>query len=310
MNELIITAPTNNVYQNVLDQVGNTPMVKLNQEFSNEVTCYVKLEGANPTGSVKDRPALALIQGEIKKGNLVKGKRILDASSGSFACAISYFGRILGFPVTVVTGSKLTEDKKHFIKYFGAELISHGNFTVDGNRYCREVLLEKDPDRYCFLDQLHNWNNPKAHYQSTAPEILRDMEDVSAIVFSLGSGGTLNGIVKYFQENKPEVKIIGVCAASKTKIPGTGSFVDGDYITPFIQEVFDKDALDYIAEVQIEKAIDGVQILRNNGFFVGIQTGGVYAGMEEAVKALGVKGKVVMISGDAGWKNMDKLMAI
>jgi cysteine synthase len=297
-------------YNNMLQKVGNTSLVKLRSIHNIDVECYIKLEGENPTGSVKDRTALALIQNKIRSGELTREKTILDSSSGSFACAISYFGKILGFPVKVVTSSKLTEDKKNFISYFGAELISYGNLTIEGNTYCREVILPQAPQQYCFLDQLHNWANPRAHYESTAPEIWRDLEDVDAVAFSLGSGGTLNGITRFIKDHGLQTKIIAVTSAANTKIPGTGSFVDGDYVTPFIGELFDKGYLDYVAEIDLEQAKDGVRILRNSGFFVGIQTGAVYQGMCEAITDLKITGKVLMISGDAGWKNMDKLLAM
>lgn len=295
------------IYSNNLDRIGNTPMVRISYEDLKNVDLYMKLEGENPTGSIKDRTALGIIKKEISEGRLSKGKTILDASSGSYACALSYIGKILDFPVKVVSGSKLTQDKRNFINYFGAELISYGDYTIEGNHYCRE-LYHKNPDKYCFLDQLHNWQNPNVHFGTTGPEILKVMPDVEAIIFSLGSGGTLSGVAKYFKENKPNIKLIAITAASGTKIPGTGSFIDGDYVTPFIQDLYDLNYLDYIAEIDINSAIDGVKFIQNQGFYVGIQTGAVFQGMLQGVLNLGISGKVVMISGDAGWKNSDKLL--
>lgn len=309
MNTLISTG-LNPVYQSVMKMVGDTPVVHLPNGIAPHVECFIKLEGANPTGSVKDRTALALIKSKIDSGELTRNKTIIDASSGSFACAVSYFGHILGYSVKVVTGSKLTDDKRQFIRYYGADLISHGDFTVQGNTYCREVIMANKPEAYCFLDQLHNWENPKAHYDTTAPEIWRDLEEVDAVVFSLGSGGTLSGITNYIRDHNLKTKIIAVTSAAGTKIPGTGAFVDGDYVTPFIGELFDNDYLDYIAQININEAMQAVKLLRKSGFFVGIQTGAVYQGMLEAIQQLDITGRVLMISGDAGWKNMDKLVDI
>ena len=189
------------IYEDFFDMVGNTPIVRFNSCLGKGITSYMKLEGSNPSGSVKDRAALALIRDKIDKGELAAGKTILDASSGSFACSIAMFGHVLGFPVKVVTGSKITEDKIAFVNYFGASRISHGNFTIDGNRLCSTEIIEQEPGRYCFLDQLHNWANPDIHYETTGPEILRDLPDVSAVAFSLGSGGTLNGVGRFLRDS-------------------------------------------------------------------------------------------------------------
>lgn len=302
-----LTKTTEKFFYSNLDRLGNTPIVKIEYESYKDGELFMKLEGENPTGSIKDRPALSIIRHEISVGRLHKGKTIIDASSGSYGCAISYFGKILGYPVKVISGSKLTEDKKNFIEYFGAELILKGNYTIEGNIYCKE-LYEKEPDKYCFLDQLHNWKNPESHFNTTGPEILSSIPDLEAVVFSLGSGGTLNGIAKYIKSIKPNIKFIGVTAASGTKIPGTGSFVDGDYITPFIKEIHDLRLMDYTAEIDMNSALEGVKYLRNQGFFVGVQTGAVFEGMMRGISKLKISGKVLMISGDAGWKNMDKLI--
>ena len=296
------------IFHSNLDRVGNTPFVKIDDD-SKEINLFMKLEGENPTGSIKDRAALNIIKKQISLGNLTKEKTILDASSGSYACSLSYFGKILSYKVKVVSGSKLTDDKLNFIKYFGADLTLHGDFTIEGNHYCRQIA-DENPEQYCFLDQLHNWDNPAAHYETTGPEIHRAFPELGAIVFSLGSGGTLNGVGKYLKENRKDIKIIGVAAKSGVKIPGTGAFADGDYVTPFIEEIFDEKIMDHMVEVDLESAMEGTKKLQTQGFYVGIQTGAVYSGMMEAIDNLGIKGNIVMISGDAGWKNLDKLLAI
>ena len=127
------------IYQNYLDMVGNTPIVRFESSKKDNIDFFIKLEGYNPTGSVKDRAAKALILEKIEKGELVSGKTILDASSGSFATSIALLGKILDFPVTVTTGGKMTKDKIAFLEYFGAHIIPHGNFTIEGNEYCRNV---------------------------------------------------------------------------------------------------------------------------------------------------------------------------
>jgi [CysO sulfur-carrier protein]-thiocarboxylate-dependent cysteine synthase len=306
MNKEIEKGIVQKSFNSVLDMVGNTPVVKLPLNGVMNVECYVKLEGCNPTASLKDRVAKAIFLDKINKGELKPGMRILDASSGSYACALSLFGKILGYPVTVTTGSKVTEDKAWFIKYFGAELIPHGKLTIEGNQYCKE-LHENNPGKYCFFDQLHNQKNFDAHYETTGPEILRDIPDIAAVVCSVGSGGTISGTAQFLKDNNPDIKVIAVTAASGTKIPGVGAFVDGDYETPFIKHIYNEKLIDHTSLVSIKDAQEQLLYLRDNGFFVGIQTGGILAGMLDGIKKLDITGKVVIVSGDAGWKGQKSL---
>ena len=249
-------------FVNIEKLIGNTPTMELNLGLNNNVKTYLKLEGYNPTGSIKDRAALFILKDKIKKKELINGKTILDASSGSFACAITYFGNILGFPVITVTGSKMTEDKLNFVNYFGGKNIKiDANFTIECNRYCSEVLLKKNPEKYCFLDQLHNWQNPLAHYETTAPEILKRFPNIAAVVFSIGSGGTICGISRYFKKYSSKTKIIAVTAAKGTKIPGTAGFLDGEYETPFIKEFNQENRIDYTAVISLETDIINLALL-------------------------------------------------
>jgi cysteine synthase len=223
-------------------------------------------------------------------------------------CAMAYFGRLLGFPVRVVASSKLTDDKHGFMRYFGATVEKVGDFTIEGNRLCRD-LAAAEPDRYCFLDQLHSWANPRAHYETTGPEILADFPAIAMLVGSLGSGGSLLGTAQFLKEKKPDVTVVAVEAARGTRLPGTGSFDEGDYVTPFIalgRERF----FDHAARVELPQAVARTLALRDRGLFVGLQTGGVYEAAVTTARERGITGDVVMLSGDSGWKNMEKLRAL
>lgn len=297
-------------HENFFDLVGNTPTVRYNSKELGDARIYIKIEGQNPTGSVKDRACVYNINGALQDGKLSPGRTIIDASSGNMACSLAYFGAVLGYKVEVVCSTKLTEDKAAFIRYFGAKLHVVGDFTIEGNRYCREVLMSEHPEKYAFLDQLHNWNNPQAHFETTGPEIVREFSNVAAVVGSLGSGGTMNGIARYIKQNVPAAKIVTVESESGTKIPGTGTFVDGDYITPFIQQLQDKSLVDKKSLINLDAAVKRILSLREQGFFCGLQTGAV---VEAAVRYSienKIAGDVVVVSGDAGWKNMDKLGAL
>lgn len=289
--------------------IGNTPLVELKTDEITNARILVKLESLNPTGSIKDRAAVNNIRTAEANGDLDKSKTILDASSGNMACALAYYGRVLGYNVKLICNTKLTDDKRQFIEYFGAELDVYGQITYEGNQQCR-ALVDQHPEKYCFLDQLHNWANPRASYETLGPEIFRDVPDVKAVVGSMGSGGSMCGVGGYFKDNHPEVKIFTAQAASGTKIPGTGAFIDGDYKTPFIDKMYDERILDDSLMVHLEEAQERTKQMRDEGIFVGIQGGAVLHTTISMIDKYGIEGDVVMVIGDSGWKNMEKLKAL
>jgi len=293
----------------VFDLVGNTPHLLVPGSWLPGVSFHVKLEGCNPTGSVKDRAGARLIREAIAEGRLRPGMTILDASSGNMGCAMAYFGRILGYSTQVIASSKLTEDKHAFMRWFGAEVEKVGDFTIEGNRICRE-RAEREPERYCFLDQLHSWANPRAHFEGTGPEILHDFPGVAMVVASLGSGGTLCGTAMYLKEKHPGTVVVAVQAAPGTRLPGTGSFDEGDYVTPFIRKGYDEGLFDHRVKVELGAAVARTRELRDRGVFAGLQTGGVLDAALTAARELEIRGDVVLLSGDSGWKNMEKLSAL
>jgi cysteine synthase len=295
-------------YTDIMSMVGQTPHLRVRSAVTPAARIHVKLEEYNPTGSVKDRACLNMIRTLEREGQLRPPVTLLDASSGNMACAIAFFAKLYGFPATVIVNSKITADKKNFLQYFGAEVIQIGDFTIEGNRYCREVLLQRETGKYLFLDQLHNWSNPQAYYESIGPEILADFSDVAMVVGSLGSGGTMNGTGRFLKEKKPGIKIVAVEAARGTRLPGTGSFDEGDYVTPFIQSARDEGLFDHVVKVTEQDAVRRTAQLREQGVFCGLQTGGVLHAAITAINKFKSEGDVVIVSGDTGWKNMEKLL--
>ncbi|HEV3459257.1 MAG TPA: pyridoxal-phosphate dependent enzyme [Thermoanaerobaculia bacterium] len=296
-------------FADVHEMVGNTPHLRVRCAEHAAAEFFFKLESHNPTGSIKDRTCVRLIADRLRAGDLRPGMTLLDASSGNMGCAIAYFGRLAGYPATVVSSSKLTADKLGFMQYFGGAVEQVGDFTIEGNHRCREMAAA-DPGRYCFLDQLHSWGNPQAHYQTTGPEILAAFPDLALLVGSLGSGGSLLGTARFLKERKPGLQVVAVEAAPGTRLPGTGAFDDGDYVTPFIREGYERGTFDHRRKIEYEQAAARTLELRDQGLFAGLQTGGVYQAAVAAARELGVRGEVVILSGDTGWKNMQKLMAI
>jgi cysteine synthase len=295
------------IYSDVFQMIGHTPCVRVRSSATNGALIYLKMEGANPTGSIKDRACAFILKTALDDGSLRSGMRLLDASSGNFACALAFYGRILGYPASVAVSSKLTAAKRDFLTYLDAEIFSVGDFTIQGNEFCRR-LTSNHPGRYFFLDQLHNWGNPRAHMETTGPEILEQVPELAVVVGSLGSGGTMAGIAAFLKKTAPHVQIVVVECASGNRMPGTGTFVDGDYVTPFIRDAHERKHFDHTIRVTESDAAAMTRSLMDDGLFCGLQTGGVIHAAMECVRD--TSRPVVVLSGDTGWKNLDKLLTV
>lgn len=295
------------VHNDIFNMVGRTPSMRVHVDHDPDRQFFMKLEGANPSGSIKDRACAFMLKCGLETGALTPGKTVLDASSGNFACALALFSKCLGYPCEVTVSSKLTSAKRDFLEYMGARINYVGDFTIQGNEFCRK-LNEDNPGRYFFTDQLHSRQNPQAHYQTTGPEIIADFPDVAMVVGSLGSGGTMAGIAEYMKCAAPHVKIVVVESAAGNKIPGTGTFVDGDYVTPFIRRARELNHFDDKVMISESEAARAVRMLVGQGIFGGLQTGGIFHAALDRARAWGITGPIVMLSGDTGWKNLDRLL--
>jgi cysteine synthase len=293
-------------FEKLAQRVGNTPLVELPISSPSPGRWLVKLEGSNPTGSVKDRACVAMLREMVRDPAWNASKVLLDASSGNMGCSIAYFGHAMGMDARIISSNKLTVEKRAFIEYFGGTIEISGEFTIEGNKHCNDLALAY-PGKWYFLDQLHNPANPMAHAVWTGPEILSQAPDVAAVVGSIGSGGTLLGIGRYLKQVRSQVKIIAIEAAPGTRLPGTAALADGDYRTPFINEGFTRGIFDLSIQVSEAEAVAIARELTPTGVFGGLQTCAVIAGARRAVGTCQLSGDVVMISGDTGWKNMAAL---
>jgi [CysO sulfur-carrier protein]-thiocarboxylate-dependent cysteine synthase len=294
-------------FEALASMVGNTPLLNVPSPAASDAQLLVKLEGYNPTGSVKDRACVAMLKAMKQDPGWDWSKTLIDASSGNMGCSIAYFGKALGVNVRIVSSRKLTAEKRQFMNYFGAAVETVGDFTIEGNRYCEDIAAS-DPAKWHFLDQLHNSENPAAHVRGTGPEILSKVPEVTAVIGSIGSGGTLLGIGRYLKQVNDKIKIFAVEAASGTRLPGTAALVDGDYRTPFIEEGFKRNIFDLSIQVSEAEALDMARLLTSTGVFGGLQTYAVIAAAWRLIESYKLRGDVVAISGDTGWKNMDSLM--
>ena len=286
------------IFETCTDLVGKTPIVKLNSKNSDK---FIKLEGLNPTGAIKDRLAFGLIKNKIEQGLLTKGMTLIGASGGSFGCSLSYFGKLLGFNTKIVVNDKMKDDKREFIKYFGGELIDYPGSTIDGNEHCKELAAEAED--LLFFDQFHDWENVNVHYSTTGLEIIDDLPNIGTLIFSVGTGGSLYGISKRLAEFNSDIKIVAVTGSSGTKISGLYTFDDGDYVTPFYKEFLSSGLISKVEKVSEVEAISGLFELRDKGFYTGICSGAVYAALKR--QECSSDSPILMISGDSGWKNSD-----
>jgi cysteine synthase B len=201
--------------ESVLDFIGDTALLQIRrvaEGIPTGVRIFAKLEGFNPGGSVKDRPALRMVQEGIRVGKLRPGKTILDSTSGNTGIALAMIGRVLGYPVELVVPANVSMERKRIIQAYGAKVtFSDPMEGSDGAiRECRKIL-EKNPNKYFKPDQYFNPMNPQAHYESTGPEIYRQTHgEITHFIAGIGTGGTVMGAGRYFKEVNPNIKVIAV----------------------------------------------------------------------------------------------------
>ncbi|HVO94649.1 MAG TPA: cysteine synthase [Terriglobales bacterium] len=199
----------------VLDLIGDTPLLEIRrvcEGLPSSVRIYAKLEGFNPGGSVKDRPAWKMVQDGLKSGKLRHGKTILDSTSGNTGIALAMIGSVLGFPVELVLPANVSVERKQIIEAYGAKVTYSDPLEgSDGAiRLCRKIL-EESPEKYFKPDQYFNPMNPEAHYQNTGPEIYRQTEgQITHFLAGIGTGGTIMGVGRYLKEVNPRIQVIAV----------------------------------------------------------------------------------------------------
>jgi S-sulfo-L-cysteine synthase (O-acetyl-L-serine-dependent) len=285
----------------VLDLVGNTPMVRIRtlaRDLPPDVRIYAKLEGFNPGGSVKDRPALNMIRDGIAKGLLRPGKTILDSTSGNTGIALAMIGAALGYPVELVMPENVSVERKKIIWAYGAKIIfSSGLEGSDGAiRLCRDVL-KSDPEKYFKPDQYFNEANPQAHYLTTGPEIWRQTDGaVTHFVTGLGTGGTIMGTGRALKERNPAIQVIGV--EPDDSFHGLEGLKH--MASSIVPGIYHEDELDEKLPIGTEEAYEMVHKLgTEEGIVVGQSSGANLLGALQVAGRL-TKGTVVTIFCDFG----------
>ena len=285
------------VYGNVLDLIGNTPLLDISALSPNpRVRVLAKLEGQNPGGSVKDRIALSMIEMAEKDGTLSPGQTIIEPTSGNTGIGLAMVARIKGYPMKAVLPTNVSPERKQLLQVWGAEIIeSPGAEGSNGAVRMAQRLSAEHPE-WAFLYQYANPANPLAHYEGTAPEIWRDCPEITHFVAGLGTSGTLMGCGRFLKERNPSVQIWAVEPPSGEMVDGLRNLDDG-YIPP----VFEPDLLDRKKVVGPQESILGTRRLIEIGVFSGISSGAALMGALKCAADI-EEGVVVTLFPDAGWK--------
>ena len=294
------------LYESSIDLIGNTPMFKLNNMKEEDMAdVYIKLEKFNPGGSIKDRAALGMIEEAEKMGKIKQGDIIVEPTSGNTGIGLAMVGRLKGYKVIIVMPDSMSIERRNMIKAYGAELVlTEGNKGMTGAIEKAEELA-RDKKGYFIPPQFSNRANSKKHYETTAVEILKDVEDLDVFVASVGTGGTIAGIGRRLKEFNKNIKVVAVephnspvisgGKAAPHKIQGIGA--------GFIPEVYEKDVVDEVVTITDEESYEYARRFgTEEGILVGISSGANIAAAIKIAKELGKGKKVVTVAPDGGEK--------
>jgi cysteine synthase B len=293
----LLNRPCGGRFADIVESIGNTPLVELPRLSPKPgVRIYAKLEGHNPTGSVKDRVAKAMIESAEEKGLIGPGQTILEPTSGNTGISLAMICRRKGYPLKVVMPDNVTEERTELLRMYGAEIVySEG---AKGSNGAVEVALEMAADPAYYMPyQYGNEANPRAHYEGTAPEILEELDGVAAFVGGLGTGGTLMGNGRRLKEENPETLIVAAEPMQGELVQGLRSLDDG-----FIPPIIDLSILDRKIMVSNHDAIVWTKrLLEEEGVFAGVSSGAI-ASVAARIASELEGGNVVFLIPDDGWK--------
>jgi len=297
--------PVRKARTSILELVGNTPLLKLEKSLPEDlrekpVEIYAKLEGYNPGGSVKDRPATRMILEAVQSGQLTKDRIILDATSGNTGIALAMIGTALGFKVELAMPSNVSEERKRIIQAYGAKIhYTDPLQSTDGAILFVRELIEKYPDRYCYIDQYNNDANWRSHFYSTAVEIWHQTKQrVTHFIAGIGTGGTIMGTGRRLKIFNPNIQIIGVQPDS----PFHG--IEGlKYIETSIKPgIFDENRLDRTMFIGTDIAYQRArELARKEGVFVGQSSGAAFEAAIQIAREI-KEGVIVFVCPDGGEK--------
>jgi len=255
----------------ILDTIGNTPMVELTRMNKNpSVKVYAKLEGNNPGGSVKDRPALNMIRSAMERGDIKKGTKLIEATSGNTGIAMALIAGLFNLDIELVMPETSTRERVLTMKAYGAKVTLLE--TMEGSRdYAEEKAASGD---YFLLNQFANPDNSMAHYKTTAPEIWRDTDkSITHFVSAMGTTGTIMGCSSFFKEQNPAIQIVGCQPTEGSSIPGIRRWP-----AEYVPKIFDPQKVDQVMDISQQEAEETCrQLAKQEGIFAGVSSGGAAA---------------------------------
>lgn len=294
------------IYENILQTVGCTPLVKINKIVQKKgINVFAKLEGFNPSGSIKDRVALRMIEQAEVIGELTKDKIIIEASSGNTGIGIAMVGTVKGYKVLVVMSEAVSIERVKILKSFGAEvLLTEKSKGTDGAINKVNHLVSENPEKYFLPDQFSNRYNKIAHYKTTAEEIWRDTNGkVTHFVSSLGTSGTLMGVGKGLKENNPNIKIIEAHPVKGHYIQGLKNLEEA-----IVPGLYDSKLIDEKIMIESEDAFKmSREIVKKEGIFVGMSSGAAMYASKKLAEEID-SGTIVTIFPDRGEKYLSTLL--
>lgn len=286
------------LFHDIDQAIGNTPLVGLSRLSPEGYRLYLKLEGLNPTGSVKDRVAAALIAQGEREGRLRRGSRMIEPTSGNTGIALAALARTRGYHLTCVMPSNTSVERRQLLALFGADIIeSPAEEGSNGAVALARRLAEENPSWYMPF-QYANPANPRVHFETTAPEIIADLPDVTAFVAGLGTGGTITGVGHRLKAHNPDVKVYAAEPEYGDLVYGLRNLEEG-----YVPEVLDPAVLDARIKVNSRTALEWTRRLASEeGIFAGLSTGASLAVADRVCARLPAGAKVVVLSPDGGWK--------
>ncbi len=287
-------------FENILQTIGNTPLVKINKLNPNwNANIWAKVEGFNPSGSIKDRIAISMIEQAEKEGTLTKGKTIIEPTSGNTGVSLAMIGVLKGYDVEIVISDAVSVERRKMIQAFGGKVVlTEGKLGTDGAIRKARELVKTDPEKYFMPDQFSNEYNKIAHYRTTGEEIWKQTRGkIDYFVSSLGTSGTIMGVGKVLKEHNPRIKVVSAHPVKGHYIQGLKNMEEA-----IVPAIYDPSKIDITIMVETEVAYEMTrQIVSKEGIFVGMSSGAAMFAAVEIAKQID-SGTIVVIYPDRGEK--------